>query len=422
MDEIVDRISDLVEQEVENLGGDLGKIEQIVLQTVMSLGCGVLQRLVDRADRGYRGSSIYCKGCGGSMRFVEYRSKTLHSLFGWITAKRGYYHCRPCGAGTVPYDVQRGLGDEQITPGLAKFCCTLAVDDSFDESSRKVEALLGEKVSERTIERVVHHVGGVVLDRQNDRLQNYFQTHDPPDSQVQPRRLYIATDGTTVHEVDGWHEAKIGSIYWENERFERQRRYVGGFDNSERFGWHLWLEGCLCGLRGSDEVVYLGDAAGWIRTEHDRHFRRATFIIDWYHASEHVWDCGKVLFGEGTAKTKRWVEKRLAWLWEGRIKRLLGDLDRQRGRSDPAGVEAVEALDRYLSTNAEQMRYDLFRAKGYDIGSGAVEGACKHVVGKRLKQSGMKWSRAGSSATLALRISWLNNEWDQLWSTKPLSA
>jgi len=58
------------------------------------------------------------------------------------------------------------------------------------------------------------------------------------------------------------------------------------------------------------------------------------------------------------------------------------------------------------------MRYDEFRRRGYDIGSTVVEGSCKHVVGKRLKQSGMIWSRPGSSSTLALRISWLNREWD----------
>ena len=68
------------------------------------------------------------------------------------------------------------------------------------------------------------------------------------------------------------------------------------------------------------------------------------------------------------------------------------------------------------------MRYDVFRQKGYDIGSGAVEGACKHVVGKRLKQSGMIWTREGSAAVLALRLAWLNKEWDSLWSQKPLAA
>jgi hypothetical protein len=68
------------------------------------------------------------------------------------------------------------------------------------------------------------------------------------------------------------------------------------------------------------------------------------------------------------------------------------------------------------------MRYDVFKSKGYDIGSGAVEAACKSVVGKRLKQSGMRWSRAGSSATWAPRVTWLNNRWEQLWQKKPLAA
>ncbi len=53
---------------------------------------------------------------------------------------------------------------------------------------------------------------------------------------------------------------------------------------------------------------------------------------------------------------------------------------RYRGRRK----KAVEDLRRYVSVNEEQMRYDVFRAKGYEIGSGPVEGACKHVVGDRL--------------------------------------
>ena len=44
------------------------------------------------------------------------------------------------------------------------------------------------------------------------------------------------------------------------------------------------------------------------------------------------------------------------------------------------------------------------------------------VIEELLKQSGMIWSRAGSSATLALRIAWLNKRWEQLWQNKPLAA
>jgi hypothetical protein len=211
-------------------------------------------------------------------------------------------------------------------------------------------------------------------------------------------------------------------IYWENERRQRKSHYVGRFDNSETFGWHLWLAACSCGLRQADEIVFLGDGAGWIRNEHRRHFGRATFIIDWYHACEYVWDCGKKLFGEGTEQTENWVRQHLDLLWDGWTKKLLDDLKKQRKKYRSAKREAMDTLIRYISNNEEQMRYDVFREKGYDIGSGAVEGACKYVVGKRLKQSGMIWSRAGSAATLALRITWLNNKWEQLWQNKPLAA
>ena len=76
----------------------------------------------------------------------------------------------------------------------------------------------------------------------------------------------------------------------------------------------------------------------------------------------------------------------------------------------------------WVLSNEEQMRYDVFRDKGYNIGSWAVEGAYKYLVAKRLKQSGMTWSRAGSSATLALRVIWLNKRWEQLWPQKPLAV
>ena len=144
--------------------------------------------------------------------------------------------------------------------------------------------------------------------------------------------------------------------------------------------------------------------------------------MDWYHAQQHIWDCSKVLFGEGTDAAKNWAEHRCGLLWDGWIRKLLKDLQRRRKKHRGRKLEAIKGLYRYIKTNEEQMRYDVFLSKGYHVGSGAVEGACKHVVGKRLKQSGMIWTRAGSSATLALRIIWLNKEWNRLWSQKPLAA
>jgi hypothetical protein len=321
-----------------------------------------------------------------------------------------------------PYDDISGLGCEQVSPGLAKSCCLLAVDDSFEQSSRKIEAMTGQKVSDNTIERLVCQVGLVSQKQQNQQLQSFFDDKQIPEPQHKPERLYVAMDGTTVHETDGWHECKVGTIYFEDGHNVRKSYYIGRFDNSGDFGWHVWFASCRCGFRQACEVIYLGDGAAWIRTEHYRHFGRATFIIDWYHACEHIWDCGKELFGEGTKAAERWVTKRLDLLWDGWTRKLLEDLRGQRKQYRSGKRRAIDVLIRYISTNEDQMRYDVFRSKGYNIGSGSVEGACKNMVGKRLKQSGMIWTRLGSSSVLALRACWLNDEWEQLWRTKPLVA
>ncbi len=91
------------------------------------------------------------------------------------------------------------------------------------------------------------------------------------------------------------------------------------------------------------------------------------------------------------------------------MRKLLKDLQKQYKQHRGRKRQELVTLHKYIRDNEKQMRYDVFRGKGYDMGSGVAEGACKHVVGKRLKQSGMIWGRAGSLATLALRVSWLND-------------
>jgi hypothetical protein len=131
---------------------------------------------------------------------------------------------------------------------------------------------------------------------------------------------------------------------------------VGRFCDSATFGWYLWLAACRWGLRGAAEVVYLGDGAAWIRNEQARHFPRAIFIIDWYHASEHVWDCGQALFGKGTAMARQWVQERLSLLWNGQTRGLLENLQAQRRGHRGGKRKALDDLIRYLSTHEEQMR------------------------------------------------------------------
>ena len=58
-----------------------------------------------------------------------------------------------------------------------------------------------------------------------------------------------------------------------------------------------------------------------------------------------------------------------------------------------------------------------YDAKGWQIGSGPVESACKTVVGNRLKGGGMRWGSPGADAVCHLRAVYLSQPdcWDALW-------
>jgi hypothetical protein len=62
------------------------------------------------------------------------------------------------------------------------------------------------------------------------------------------------------------------------------------------------------------------------------------------------------------------------------------------------------------------MCYAAYREAGYPVGSGSVESACKVVVQERMKQAGMRWSRPGAQAMLALRSILLGERWDAVWA------
>jgi len=343
------------------------------------------------------------------------------TTFGPVRTQRAYYHCSACKQGQTPYDQQSGLGRGQLSSRLASMVSLLAAQSSFDQAGQMAEELLGIRVDDNTIAKTAEEVGAVVLARNDVAVSKSLELREPPKTQVQPKRLYISTDGTTAPMLEGWREVKCGVVYWDDPIEGRQLRYLGRLEGSELFGRRLWYLACECGLRQAREVVFLGDGAPWIWKQAKTRFSRAKQVLDWYHASEHVWDCANSLYGEGTKTCTRWANGMLKVLHEGGGKALLERLRRSE-RSRGQTVEVLSELIGYVRSNVDRMDYPSYRAKGLDIGSGPVESACKRLVGGRLKGPGMRWTVPGADAILALRIAWLNGQWSQLWKSKPLAA
>src|SRR5919206_158370 len=65
------------------------------------------------------------------------------------------------------------------------------------------------------------------------------------------------------------------------------------------------------------------------------------------------------------------------------------------------------------------MRYDEYRARGMQIGSGTIESGWQHVLGARRKQAGMIWEREGARAVAKVRTWLKRGRWDEAMRLRP---
>ena len=419
--QIAEQVLAFLEADGVLLSADLTQVEDVVLQQVRRIGAKAVELHLGGQKLGYEGAARPCP-CGRVQRFVEYRPKVVATLLGRVPIRRAYYRCVHCGASALPYDTQVGLGDPQVSVGLAQGATLLGAQGPFAPASETLYQLTGQRLSARTVERLTEQVGAVAAAQEAAQAAAIADWRAPP-AEAHPERLYVAVDGTMVHQQDGWHEAKCVTCYWDAPEGTRQARYTVRFAEVTAFVAFVWALACRCGLETAKEVVLLGDGAKWIWEHIGGLLKEALCIVDWYHALEHVWTCGRALHGEDTPETAAWVKDYETLLWDGQVRVIL---DRLRGEyvhtRSPAKRAALHGLITYVANQDDRLAYDRFRAAGLDIGSGRVEAACKHVVGLRMKQSGMRWSAAGSQNTLSLRVAWLNGDWSRLWATHPLAS
>ena len=83
-----------------------------------------------------------------------------------------------------------------------------------------------------------------------------------------------------------------------------------------------------------------------------------------------------------------------------------------------AGGDECDKAAGYIAERRDRMRYDEYLARGLPIGSGRVEAACKTVVGRRLKCTGMRWTVAGANPVLWVRCARLSGWFDEYWDER----
>jgi hypothetical protein len=137
-------------------------------------------------------------------------------------------------------------------------------------------------------------------------------------------------------------------------------------------------------------------------------------ILDLWHALTYLWLAAKV-FHVGKPAREAFVTARLRQLLEGKVCGVIKGL-KQMGTQQGLTGEKRRTLAKvvgYFENNRDHMQYDVYLREGYPIGSGVIEGACRHVIKDRMERAGMLWTLEGASALLRLRVVHTNSHWDE---------
>ncbi|MHB8599991.1 MAG: ISKra4 family transposase [Ktedonobacteraceae bacterium] len=461
---------EMIEQLQTVTQGDLQTLEQRVLTTCIALGRTMLEHILQHAAAEGERTARRDGDCGHRQRLVGMRPRQLHTLMGKVTIHRAYYQCLTkeeaegpsCSHGQAPYDAEWGPVTGRTSPGVQRLVGKLVARMTLSEALETFTSILPLPMSERQILNLIQPVGEALREREEEQVQSLFEqagrkeTHPSEHSVVAGspiRRLYIETDGVTARMRRGsvameepettrtgdvYREMKVGAVFEGLPGRERSDLVPGVFldepgpitylarrMSAEEFGPFLYTVAHRCGLDRALEVVILGDGARWIRRLVEEHFPFAVQIVDLYHAREHVWHVANAVYGPGTTEGAAWANQANERLSQGEIDQLIQLIEMLPVLpAEPGTSRSLPEIEAdYFRSNAERMRYPLFRAKGMHIGSGIAEAACKTVVSTRAKRSGMRWTPEGLDAVLALRTSVLNLAYDSFWEpSDPLLA
>ena len=112
------------------------------------------------------------------------------------------------------------------------------------------------------------------------------------------------------------------------------------------------------------------------------------------------------------------MRKRLLRVLQGKAAGVIRGLREMATKRALAGAsnKTIREVCAYLEQNLERMRYDEYLAAGYPIASGAVEGACRHLVKDRMERAGMHWTIPGAQAMLDVRSIYVSGHWEEYQS------
>jgi hypothetical protein len=372
---------------------------------------------------------------------MGHRPRTAVSLLGPVRVSRAYYHCRRCHSGFAPGDALMRLPGAALTPAAYEVACLAGACSAFAEAAQlSLPKMAGLRLAESTVQRATEAAGAEVGRRlaagETFGAARDWAWHTDAEGKT---CAYVAIDATGVGQqgergaaAEG-RMATVAMVYnpVPEARARRARpdgppprfraRYVAGLSGAADLGEPLRRQAAQVGMDRAQRWIALSDGGNGLEDWVNRNFGRVeAVILDFYHAAEYLGDLARALYPGDDRAREGWLDR-----WCHRLKHEGGPavLEALRGLEigGRAAKEARAEVVRYFTNQAHRMDYPAYVARGWAIGSGPVEAACKTVIGQRMKGSGMRWGEDGGDSLCHLRALFKSGDrqWDAYWHPTP---
>jgi hypothetical protein len=366
--------------------------------------------------------------CGGKQRYRGVRTRNLLTVAGDIVVPRRYFAC-DCGQTHSPMDAWAGIGARSVSEEARRLIVLAGSSWSFQKAADKLQEFCRLKVSNDTVR--------AVCDEEGKKVGQWISRDQASVREIKTAagEWEFSSDGTCVNTTEGWREMRLsvlskretampaGPESWDDRVLPAPtaRLAWSAIADSHKVGksWKRMFK--HAGIHRDAILSVIADGAKWIWEQVALHLPSASaqWVLDVYHASQHIHACGKQLFGENNPAGKTWSNQRLMQLIQHGGPWIIEQLQQELGRQvDPGCIKALRSLLGYLTDNRDRMWYRQRLENGRPIGSGLIEGGCKNTIGARLKLNAARWRVERAEHMGHLRCLEYSELWTSYWNQR----
>jgi hypothetical protein len=366
---------------------------------------------------------------GTDYRYIGQRERKYVSLFGDVSVRRGGYWRKGVG-NQYPLDAALSLPERSFSDWVQERVSELTVSMTYEEAVTVFSKWLGWDLSKRSAEQVnADHA---------DEVAVYYETRSTSETPASDTILVVSADGKGIpmtrqdspppearrgrgEKKTAKKEATVTALYtiapYKRDADDIIQALIPAYasenallpsrpkpSNKQVFGTLDGQQAAFEQLtrqvehRDSEQITHhvaLTDGNRGLKNRVQQDLPHFTLIVDIIHVTEYLWEAANTLLGETHPMRDLWMSDALRCLLEDDLDHLLNHLNYQMPRLSERKQTTLTKVVNYLNNNRDFMHYQTYLANGYPIGTGVIEGACRHLVKDRFERAGMRWSKTG---------------------------